>query len=138
MLQEALITFLFRTLDTTFSKTLSFLLQSLIWTIWILPFGTQKKFVLKNCIVKLVRPPQVMPIFIKVLDLSQDCANEWVIKIMMMNCFCGMVDQRMALSFISSRDHCQKSSPSRISETPQAGFEPAHNLVQALLKEVVQ
>ena len=35
-----------------------------------------------------------------------------------MNCFCGMVDRRKALSLISSRDHYQKSSPSRISDTP--------------------
>ena len=47
---------------------------------------------------------------------------------MMMNCFCGMVDRRKAFSLISSRDHCQRSSPSRISDTPQAGFEPAQNL----------
>ena len=32
---------------------------------------------------------------------------------MIMNCFCGMVDQRKAFSFISSQDLCQKiSSPS--------------------------
>ena len=37
---------------------------------------------------------------------------------MMMNCFCGMLDRRKAFSFISSRDHCQRSSPSRISDTP--------------------
>ena len=36
----------------------------------------------------------------------------------MMNCFCGMVDRRKAFSLISSRDHCQRSSPSRISDTP--------------------
>ena len=44
---------------------------------------------------------------------------------MMMNCFCGMVDRRKTFSLISSRDHCQRSSPSRISDTPRAGFEPA-------------
>ena len=33
-----------------------------------------------------------------------------------------------ALSLISSRDHCQRSSPSRIYDTPRAGFEPAQNL----------
>ena len=59
--------------------------------------------------------------------------------LMMMDCFCGMVDGRKAFSLISSRDHCQRSSPSRISDTPRAGFEPAHNLSsQALLNEVVQ
>ena len=47
---------------------------------------------------------------------------------MMMNCFCGMVEQRKAFSLISSRHHCQRSSPSRISDTPRAGFEPAQNL----------
>ena len=47
---------------------------------------------------------------------------------MMVNCFCGMVDQRKVLSLISSRDHCQRSSPLRISDMPQAGFEPAQNL----------
>ena len=36
---------------------------------------------------------------------------------MMMNCYCGMVDRRKAFSLISSRDHCQRSSPSRISDT---------------------
>ena len=47
---------------------------------------------------------------------------------MMMNCSCGMVDRRKAFSLISSRDHCQRSSPSQISDTPLAGFEPAPNL----------
>ena len=31
-----------------------------------------------------------------------------------LNCFCGMVDRRKTFSLISSRDHCQRSSPSRI------------------------
>ena len=53
---------------------------------------------------------------------------------MMMNCFCGMVDRRKAFSLISSRDHCQRSSPSRISDTPRAGFEPAQNLSSDLVE----
>ena len=53
---------------------------------------------------------------------------------MMMNCFCGMVDRRKAFSLISSRDHCQRSSPSRISDTPWAGFEPAQNLSSGLVE----
>ena len=65
----------------------------------------------------------------------------------MMNCFCGMVDRRKALSLISSRDHCQRFSPSRISDTPRARFEPAQNqklcssdnhYTTAPLNEVVQ
>ena len=38
---------------------------------------------------------------------------------MMMNCFCGMVDRRKAFSLISSRDHCQRSSRSRIFDTSE-------------------
>ena len=63
------------------------------------------------------------------------CSCEWgklwllvtLLKILV-NCFCGMVDRRMAFSLISSRDHCQKFSPSRISDTPRTGFELAQNL----------
>ena len=47
--------------------------------------------------------------------------------------FCGMIDRRKTLSLISSRDHCQKSSPSRISDTPRAEFEPAQNLSSGLV-----
>ena len=54
--------------------------------------------------------------------------------IMMMNCFCGMVDRRKTFSLISSRDHCQRSSPSRISDTPRVGFEPAQNLSSGLVE----
>ena len=53
---------------------------------------------------------------------------------MMINCFCGMVDCRKVFSFISSQDHCQRSSPSRISDTPRAGFEPAQNLSSGLVE----
>ena len=53
---------------------------------------------------------------------------------MIMNCFCGMVDRRKAFSLISSRDHCQRSSPSRIFDTPRAGFEPVQNLSSALVE----
>ena len=53
---------------------------------------------------------------------------------MMMNCFCSMVDRRKTFSLISSRDHCQRSSTSRISDTPQAGFEPEQNLSSGLVE----
>ena len=49
-------------------------------------------------------------------------------EMMMMNCFCRMVGRRKTFSIISSQDHCHRSSPSWISDTPQVGFEPAHNL----------
>ena len=35
---------------------------------------------------------------------------------------------------IFSRDHCQRSSPSRISDTRRAGFEPAQNLSSGLVE----
>ena len=38
----------------------------------------------------------------------------------LMNCFYDTVDQRNAFSLISSRDHCQRSWPIQISETPRA------------------
>ena len=53
---------------------------------------------------------------------------------MMMNCFFGMVDRRKALNFISSQDHCQRSSPSRIFDTPWAEFELAQNLSSGLVE----
>ena len=46
--------------------------------------------------------------------------------------FLWYVDPRKAFSLISSRDHCQRSSPSRISNTPRAGFEPVQNLSSGL------
>ena len=42
--------------------------------------------------------------------------------------FFGVVDRRKAFSLISSQDHCEGSSPSRISGTPLAGFELPQNL----------
>ena len=53
---------------------------------------------------------------------------------MMMNCFCGMVDQRKAFSLISSRDHCQRPSLPRISDKPRVGFEPVQNLSAGLVE----
>ena len=57
-------------------------------------------------------------------------------KMMMMviNCFCDMVDRRKEFSLTSSRGHCQRSSPLRISDRPQARFEPAHNLSSGLVE----
>ena len=54
--------------------------------------------------------------------------------LMMMNCLCGIVDRRTAFSLISSRDHCQRPLPSRISDMSQAGFEPAQDLSSGLVE----
>ena len=51
-----------------------------------------------------------------------------------MHYFCGMVDRRKAFSLISSRDHRQRSSPSRISDMPRAGFEPVQKLSSGLVE----
>ena len=48
--------------------------------------------------------------------------------LMMMNCFCKMVEKRKAFSIISSWDHCQRFSPLFISKVLWVGFEPANNL----------
>ena len=56
------------------------------------------------------------------------------LKMMMMNYFCGMVDGQKAFSLIFSQDHCQRSSPLWISDKPQAGFKPAHNLISGFIK----
>ena len=53
---------------------------------------------------------------------------------MTMNFFCGMVDRRKAFGLISTREHRQRSSPSRISNTPQAGFEPVQNLISGFIE----
>ena len=53
---------------------------------------------------------------------------------MVMNCFCGMVDWRKTFSHISSQDHCQRSSPLGASYMLRAGFEPAQNLSSGLVE----
>ena len=53
---------------------------------------------------------------------------------MMINCFYGVVDRQKAFSIISSQGHCQWSSPSRISNTLRAGFEPTQNLSSGLVE----
>ena len=67
------------------------------------------------------------------LTKPQEMANALMMK-MMMNCFCGMVDRRKAFNLISSRDHCQRSSPLWISDTPRAGLEPAQNPSSGLVE----
>ena len=55
------------------------------------------------------------------------CLSPVIVYLMMnVNCFRDMV------TFISSRVHCQRSSPSRFSDKARAGFEPAKNLCPGL------
>ena len=53
---------------------------------------------------------------------------------MIMNCFCGIVDRRKMFSLIFSRDHCQRSSPSWIFNTPWTEFESAQNTSSGLVE----
>ena len=50
------------------------------------------------------------------------------------HCFCGMVDLPKAFSPISNQDHCERSSPSQISNMPRVGFEPEQNLSSGLVE----
>ena len=77
-----------------------------------------------------------MTFFLKLISLHHGCIYEKMMMMMMMimNCLCGMVDRRKAFNLISSRDHCQRFSPSRISDTPRAVFEPAQNLSSGLVE----
>ena len=54
--------------------------------------------------------------------------------LMMMNCFCGMVDRRKLFSLISSQDHYQRSWPSWISDPLRARIEPVQNLSSGLVE----
>ena len=53
---------------------------------------------------------------------------------MMVDCFCGMVDRRKALNLISSRDHYQRLSPLEISDTLQTRSEPLQNLSSGFME----
>ena len=60
--------------------------------------------------------------------------NSFILKGKSLFIFCGMVDRQKTFSLISSQDHCQRSSPSRISDTPRGGFEPGQNLSSSLVE----
>ena len=90
---------------------------------------------------------KIRAIFLDRFRTSQNWREFWWL--MMMNCFCVVVDRWKAFSLIFSRYHWsssltalywQRTSPSRNSDTTRAGFEPAQNLssTQALLIQVVQ
>ena len=84
----------------------------------------------------------VYEIFWARVILLEDTSRRLLLKIladdeliMMTNCFCGMVHRRKTFSLIYSRDHCQRSSPSRVSNTPQAEFEHAQNLSSGFIEK---
>ena len=52
----------------------------------------------------------------------------------MINCFCSMADWRKVFSLISSWEHCERSSPMRISNALPAGLEPVQNQSSGLIE----
>ena len=93
--------------------------------LWRIRFGAMKNYLISVNFIKNI-------FFQLISTRSSECITRSTKDIaffrtmMMMNCFCGMVDRR--------KDHCQRSSPSRISDTPWAGFEPAQNLSSGLVE----
>ena len=63
-----------------------------------------------------------------------DSYQRHLMMMMMMNCFCSINYRRKAFSLISSRNHCQRSSPLRNSDTPLTGFEHAQNLTSGFVE----
>ena len=86
-------------------------------------FSLQSSFMLATCSMPLRNIREILE--------AWEERKRYMLKIDMwwwMNCYCVTVDWQKAFNLISSRDHCQRSSPSQISDTPRAGFEPAQNL----------
>ena len=60
--------------------------------------------------------------------------ESFMMKMKMMNYFCGMVARRKKFSLISSRDQRKRSSPMRIFDMPQRRLEPMQNLSSDFVK----
>ena len=63
---------------------------------------------------------------------SRHFQNMKMMMMIMMNCFCCMVDQRKVFSLISNWDRCQRSSSSWISDMQRGRFKPVQNLSSGL------
>ena len=82
----------------------------------IISFG-ERNIEIGKCVSKV---KSVTVILYLCQQISIELNHIWMtMMMMMMNCFCGMVNRRNTFSLISSRDDCQTSSPSRISNTPR-------------------
>ena len=76
----------------------------------------------------------ILFVYILLMLLQNHVSHKLGLVMIMINCFCGMVDQQKALGLISSWDHCQRFSSSKISNTPRAGFEPKQNLSSGFIE----
>ena len=81
----------------------------------IISFG-ERNIEIGKCVSKV---KSVTVILYLCQQISIELNHIWMTMMMTMNCFCGMVNRRNTFSLISSRDDCQTSSPSRISNTPR-------------------
>ena len=100
--------------------------------------GTRTMFYVPLCFFLLLAIFKISMECLWHLIIKSPCPFTWplfcssqallMMMMMMMNSFCGMVDRLKTFSLISSRGHCERSSASRISDTPRAGFKPAQNL----------
>ena len=97
----------------------------------------KKENVKKNMVVQMLQYSLLRNQLSLKMHLTKMHIEPWIDKLFC--CFCcyccfgGMVDRWKTFSVVSSRDHCQKSSPSWIPKTPQAGFEPAQNLISSFV-----
>ena len=99
--------------------------------------GNKKENVKKNMVVQMLQYSLLRNQISLKMHLTKMYMEPWIYKLF---CFCcyhccfgGMVDRRKTFNLTSSRDHCQRSSPSWIPETPRAGFEPAQNLISSFV-----
>ena len=70
----------------------------------------------------------------KLFNMNQHITDvKLMINLMIINCFCGIVDEQRVLSLISSQNHCRSFSPSQTCNMLLAGMK-----LQVLLNEDVQ
>ena len=97
----------------------------------------KKENVKKNMVVQMLQYSLLRNQLSLKMHLTKMHMEPWIDKLFCCCCwyccFCGMVDRRITFSLISSRDHCQRSSPSWIPDTPRAGFEPVQNLISSFV-----
>ena len=98
--------------------------------------GNKKENVKKNMVVQMLQYSLLRNQLSLKMHLTKMHMELWINKLFCCccyYCFCGMVDRWKTFSLISSRDHCQRSSPSWIPETLQARFETAQNLISSFV-----
>ena len=70
------------------------------------------------------------------VTFTEEILNGKLHSLCSVNCFCGKVNRRKVLSFISSRGHYQRFSPSQVSDTRRTGYEPAQSLTSGVAESI--